>query len=154
MNRQRYAVTGKPSIYGHSQPYPVEGHQSENGSWRPLCAQRGLDTLYDPNYAAYEQRTVWLSAEPLPASGRIYSDHLLHDRDRYKALCSRHFGDQAELWNSRPVQKIEAFLRDYLGEPSLRLAEVMKERVIGQGAHLWCFFYARDNRAPTSSAAA
>jgi len=59
------------------------------------------------------------------ASGTIYADRMLHqDWDRHNELCRKHFGNEGQMWNNRPADKIQAFLSDWVGRPVILIANI------------------------------
>lgn len=61
---------------------------------------------------SYDEFVVWDSRQP--SKSVVYSDRLYQwDSKKYNALCLKHFGDIGQYFDSRPREKIEAFLRDY-----------------------------------------
>lgn len=77
-----------------------------------------------------------------PGNGNNYSDRLHQaDSDKYNALCQKHFGDQAQIWDNREPAQTEAFLRDFLDQPDLMLVKIQKRYNRMSGFPIWFFEY-------------
>lgn len=63
-----------------------------------------------------------------------YSDRLRQfDRDKYKRLCEKHFGEevQGRSWRGCDSEDVESFLRDWTGEDNLELVRVSTQNKRG-----------------------
>lgn len=118
---------------------------------RPYDREFGCYTLKHPEGApvvktpqshpySYDTFTIWKNhVEPENA---VYSDRLLSwDRKKHDQLCKRHFKNQGHNWSHRDPRKIERFLRDYFGSPTLVLCEVVQGCNVGNGYPYWVFLY-------------
>ncbi len=91
----------------------------------------------------YDGFVVWRSDKKAKCTGTIYSDRLLQwDFDKHDRLCQKHFGNRGQYWRDRAPKLIEAFLRDWTGNPNLRLILVMEYCNQASGYPCWRFDYA------------
>jgi len=82
-------------------------------------------------------------AEP---NGTVYTDRLWQwDHAKHDQLCKTHFGDAAQYWDRRSPEAIEAFLRDYLGDPGLALCVVTEHCNQATGFPLWRLDYRKSS---------
>lgn len=96
------------------------------------------------NPYSYSPFVVFRGGQNDESNGTIYSDRLLSwDRAKHDALCLIHFGGTGHLWNNRSSTAIEAFLRDWTGDPELRLILVMECCNVSSGYPVWRFDYAK-----------
>lgn len=78
------------------------------------------------------------------ANNTVYSDRLLQwNYNKHNELCRKHFGDVAQLWDSkeRTPEKIQDFLREYLDKPDLVLCVVTEYCNQSTGFPYWRFDY-------------
>lgn len=72
------------------------------------------------------------------ANGTIYTDRFLQwDFAKHDLLCTKHFGDVAQYWDGREPTKIEAFLRDWCEDPTLKLVGVTEHCNVSNGFPVW-----------------
>lgn len=96
------------------------------------------------NYDRFVQERCGENSE---VNGNIYSDRLLmDDYDLTRALLIKHFKDTGidgggDDYRHRPARAIEAFLRERLKQPHLRLILVMESCNVASGQPLWDFGY-------------
>jgi hypothetical protein len=70
----------------------------------------------------------------------VYTDRLSQwDYEKTRALQKKHFGNDGDWWDRRPASQIEAFLRDWEGDPELELVLVLKCCNVSSGYPLWYF---------------
>ena len=92
---------------------------------------------------SYDGFVVWRGGSNGQVTNTIYTDRLLGwDYDKHNRLCQRHFGDERQYWNRREPEKIEAFLRDWTGNPRLRLILIMEYCNWMSGYPAWRLDYA------------
>jgi hypothetical protein len=100
-------------------------------------------------------RTKWLhpyNYDPIPvfqtagdADGRVYSDRLFQwNHTKHDELCQKHFGNIHQYWDKRSPADIQAFLRDYLDLPNLKLLYIEEQCNQATGFPLWRFDYKRN----------
>lgn len=98
---------------------------------------------------SYDPFTVWRGDGA--ATNGVYTDRLLQwGFDKHNALCQKHFGERSQYWADREPEKIQDFLRDYLGDPALVLVEVVEHCNQATGFPLW--YLAFRSAAPAGSA--
>ena len=91
---------------------------------------------------SYSGFVQWRGGENAEANGTIYSDRLLQwDYEKHNRLCHKHFGNEGQWWNRREPSKIEAFLRDWCDDQSLKLILVMEYCNVASGYPCWRFDY-------------
>jgi hypothetical protein len=99
---------------------------------------------------SYDPILIW-RAENAQATwgGTVYTDRLLQwDREKHDRLSRQHFGNESQMsWSAREPAKVEAFLRDYLGYPALRLLQIEEHCNQASGYPVWRFDYARTDAA-------
>ena len=84
------------------------------------------------------------------ATMTVYSDRLAQwDDEKYVQCCERHM--PGKRWDNASPEQIQAFLRDYTGEPALRLILVMEYCNYASGYPVWRFDYATPPK-PTEGA--
>jgi hypothetical protein len=98
-------------------------------------------TKYDHPYS-YDAFVVWRGGSNAAIDDSAYSDRLYEENpERFNRLCLKYFGDSAQFWDKRNPQLTEAFLREWLNLPTLRLILVM-EMAKGNGYPCWRFDFA------------
>lgn len=99
----------------------------------------GVRTKLSHPYS-YDPITIWVGggkAEDTVYTDRLFQwDHAKHDR-----LCEKHFGNRGQYWSEREPSKIEAFLRDYIGDPSVTLCCVTEYCNQATGYPVWRLDY-------------
>ena len=91
----------------------------------------------------YDSFVTWMGGDRKDATGAIYSDRLFQwDSDKHDRLCQKHFGNRGQYWDKRDPKEIEAFLRDWTDNQSLRLIYVVQCCNQASGYPCWCFGYA------------
>jgi len=72
----------------------------------------------------------------------VYSDRLSQwDHEKYNRLCKKHFGNIGQYWDKREPEKVEAFLRDYIGKQNLMLCNIVEYCNVATGYPVWYFGY-------------
>ncbi len=96
---------------------------------------------YPYSYDGFVQERCGHNSE---ANGTIYTDRMLgHDYERTRELISKHFPDKpGDIWSGRSAAAIEGFLREWLGQPELRVILVMEYCNLASGYPYWRFDYA------------
>lgn len=90
----------------------------------------------------YDPFVLWRGGKNEDSDGTAYSDRLRQwDGEKHDRLCLQHFGEKGCWWNTRDPAKIEAFLRDYLDSPELKLVLVMQYCNQATGYPVWRFDY-------------
>jgi hypothetical protein len=75
-------------------------------------------------------------------NGNVYSDRLYQwDISKFNELCMKYWGDQSQYFDNRNPSEVEAFLRDYLGKPELKLIMIEKLCNVSSGYPLWLFSF-------------
>ena len=98
-------------------------------------------TRYTHPYS-YDGFVVWRGGKNEEVNSTVYSDRLLQqDYKKTRKLMQKHFGESGDYWNNRTHDKIEAFLREWLGKKKLRLILVMEYCNVSNGYPLWRFDY-------------
>lgn len=93
---------------------------------------------------SYDGFVTWRGGKNEAANDTIYSDHLgKWNREKRDALLLKHFGDTGDYYDNREPAKIEAFLRDFLDKPALKLVFVMEYCNVANGYPYWRFDVAR-----------
>jgi hypothetical protein len=88
----------------------------------------------------YDGFVLWRGGANEEANDTIYSDRLLDwDSAKHDELCQKHFGNRAQRWSDRKPEEIEAFLRDFMDKPNLRLIFVMEYCNQATGYPVWRF---------------
>lgn len=96
---------------------------------------------------SYDEFTLWKG--PGKPNGSVYSDRLMQwDFEKHDELCKKHFGNTGQYWNGRDPKKIEEFLRDYLGYPTLVLCEIVEGCNESNGYPWWCFLFMAPHAHP------
>jgi hypothetical protein len=92
---------------------------------------------------SYDAYVIWRKDDSTMRVGHTsYSDRLLQwDYDKHNKLCMKHFGNEGQMWDGREPCKVEAFLKDYHGEPGLGLVGIMKGCNVSNGFPYWLFLY-------------
>lgn len=77
------------------------------------------------------------------ADGSCYSDRLFgwYGYDVVRAKMQQHFGEQGDYWSQRKPKAVEAFLRDLLGRPGLKLTRIEEHCNVSNGFPCWYFAY-------------
>lgn len=89
---------------------------------------------------SYDPIIIWVGA--IEANNTVYTDRLYQwDHVKHDTLCQKHFGNRGQYWGSRTPTQIEAFLRDYLGHPTLALCRITEHCHQATGYPLWRFDY-------------
>jgi hypothetical protein len=71
-----------------------------------------------------------------------YSDRLYEQNyDLTDKLCQKHFGNKGQYFNNRDPEKIEAFLKERLGHPTLKLTMIVEWCNVSNGYPLWSFHF-------------
>lgn len=112
-----------------------------------FCDENGepvARTKYTHPYS-YDPFVIWKGAGK--ANGTVYTDRLFEwDRRKAEDLCDKHL--PGLRWNNAPPSKIEAFLREYMGEPNLRLVLVMEYCNWATGYPVWRLDYITEAKDP------
>lgn len=89
-----------------------------------------------------------------PYDGTCYSDRLLnwYDFTELQKLKRKHFGEVSDYYNKHEPQAIEAFLRDLMGHPHLKLVRIEEQCNQATGFPLWFFAFQNDYRVYASDA--
>jgi len=96
---------------------------------------------------SYDGFVQWRGGENKEATSTIYSDRLLQwDFDKHDELCMKHFGNEGQYWNDRDPKKIEAFLRDWTDDQTLKLIFVMEYCNVSSGYPVWRFDYSKGEK--------
>ena len=75
------------------------------------------------------------------ATGSCYSDRLYQqDPTKFDELSKKHFGNESQHWNNRPVSQIECFLKDFIGR-KVEIIEIQEQCNQSSGYPLWFFAY-------------
>lgn len=73
----------------------------------------------------YDPFVLW-GYKKVSGGSTAYSDRLWQeDHKKHDELCMKHFGDKSQHWASRDVEKIQAFLSDFIGKP-VELLRIMQ----------------------------
>jgi hypothetical protein len=76
------------------------------------------------------------------STNTVYSDRLWGwDPKKHDELCMIHFGNKGQHWGGREPEKIEAFLREYEGNPHIVLCRVEQLENKSNGYPYWRFDY-------------
>lgn len=90
----------------------------------------------------YDSFVMWRGLPNKGADGSIYSDRLYQwDWEKDNKLCKKHFGDEAQYWDNRDPEAIEAFLRDWCEDEKLKLHYIMQCCNQSTGYPCWCFVF-------------
>jgi hypothetical protein len=74
----------------------------------------------------------------LGATGTIYTDRMLQwDYERHNALANKHFGNEGQRWDIRPVEQVRDFLRDWVGDQSLEIVLIEEQCNQATGYPAW-----------------
>lgn len=74
------------------------------------------------------------------ANMTLYSDRILQwDYEKTRELMGKHFNNKGDYWNGRDPKSIESFLREYTGDPNLKLILIMEYCNVSSGFPLWRF---------------
>lgn len=75
-------------------------------------------------------------------SGNIYSDRLLQwDFDKHDELCMKHWGNRAQIWRGRSPESIQAFIADWIENPTVKITQIMTGENASNGYPWWSFSY-------------
>lgn len=75
------------------------------------------------------------------STNTVYSDRLLQwDYEKTKELKQKHFNSQSDYWSYFPADKIEAFLKEYLGK-EIKLTKITEYENKSNGYPHWRFDY-------------
>lgn len=91
---------------------------------------------------SYDGFVTWRGGENSEITSTIYSDRLrMWDKEKREldGLLEKHFGGTGDYWFNRSPEAIEAFFRDYLKKPELKLILVMEYCNWSNGYPLWRF---------------
>lgn len=114
-------------------------HLSQIPSFDMPIWKEGQRTKKDNPYN-YDSFNLWVGSDEW--DGSVYSDHLYRwDSNKYNELCMKHFGNHGQYWDNRDPELIEAFLRDYLGNPSLELSKIEEHCNASNGFPCWLFCF-------------
>lgn len=90
----------------------------------------------------YDGFVTFRAGPNLEANGTVYSDRLWQwDYTKTDELCYKHFGTKGQYFNRRSPAHIEAFLRDWIGDPELKLVLIMEYCNQSSGYPVWRFDY-------------
>lgn len=93
---------------------------------------------------SYDGFIQWRGGANEEANSTIYSDRLLQwDYEKHNVLCEKHWGNEHQYWDRRDPKKIEAFLRDWTRDPTLKLIFVMEYCNVSSGYPCWRFDFQR-----------
>ena len=91
---------------------------------------------------SYNSFVIWRGGPNSESTGTIYSDHLFReDSKKYGALSMKHFGNDGQIFCERRPEQIEAFLREWIEDPTLKLILVVQCCNQSNGNPLWRFDY-------------
>lgn len=92
---------------------------------------------------SYDPITIMDRSEFVKPNASVYSDRLFrNDMDKYNSLRMKHFGDIAQCtWSDSPPNLIEAFLRDYFGNPKIQIVKIIECCDQMSGFPVWYFSY-------------
>jgi hypothetical protein len=109
----------------------------------------GPRTKADHPYS-YDPLLVYATGEQ--ADGSVYSDRfrMWYDSAVLKSAMERHFGKTGDYYYDRSPTAIEAFLRDLLGKPQLKLVRIEEHCNVSNGYPCWFFAY-QSGDAPTKN---
>ncbi len=91
----------------------------------------------------YSYDPILVHATGEEPTGSLYSDRLMgwYGYDTVRAAMQRHFGDQRDDYSGRSVSSIDAFLRELLGQPELRVVRIEEHCNQATGYPVWFFAY-------------
>lgn len=70
----------------------------------------------------------------------LYSDRLFQwDSKKYNKFSKKHFGNEGQYFSGRSSEKIEAFLKDYIGNKNLTLCYIEELENVATGYPYWRF---------------
>ncbi len=96
---------------------------------------------------SYDGFVQWRGSPNGEANGTIYSDRLLQwDFDKHDELCMKHFGNKHQYWDTRNPKKIEAFIRDWVDDQTVKLTLVMEYCNASSGYPVWRFDYYKQEK--------
>lgn len=118
-----------------------------DGSWKSFSTSQYVDEDGNPiartpltHPYSYDAYVIWGKKDK--KANAVYSDRLYEwDYKKYDRLCEKHWGNQAQYWDERDADKVQAFLRDYNDNPKLILTMIMKCCNVSSGYPIWIFFY-------------
>ena len=91
---------------------------------------------------SYDPICIW--GDETKGSGE-YTDRLWQwDHKKHDRLCKKHFGDEGQYWNRRDPEKIEAFLRDYHDDPTIKLTFITEFCNVSNGYPTWLLGFTHD----------
>jgi hypothetical protein len=102
-----------------------------------------------PNLCPYSHDPYvhWRGGSNDEVYSSVYDDNLRHHLGwtKWIELCQKHFGDNGgDLhWKRRNPEDIQAFLREALDVPELRLIIIVKHKNMATGYDVWRFCYGR-----------
>ena len=89
-----------------------------------------------------EYNSPYIYNNGIEPNDTVYSDRLFQwDSKKYNKLCKKHFGDESQYWSNREPQKIESFLRDYIGNKKIILCRIEQQENKSTGYPLWRIDY-------------
>ena len=76
-------------------------------------------------------------------TGSLYTDRLClwYDADLLRDKMQHYFGEAGDYYSSRPINKIQLFLRDLMNHPSLEITQVEEHCNQATGYPVWFIAY-------------
>lgn len=101
------------------------------------CAVERTKQAYPYTYDGF---VLWQREPPALGNHTVWSDRILRsDYDKCNRLTELHFGTKGQNWTGRPLEKVEAFFKDYFDQPDLRLDLFMEYCNQSSGFPVWRF---------------
>jgi hypothetical protein len=144
MNTKK-ATRNKPQVVdtlGNMVPvFFEENPEPSPGNWPEIVGMHlGPRTKLDHPYT-YDP--ILQFASGIQPNGSLYTDRLKlwYDYKVLKAAMQRHFGDESDYFDRRPVTKIQDFLRDLMGSPKLVITRIEEHCNQSNGYPCWFIAY-------------
>lgn len=100
---------------------------------------------------AYDFFVVWRGGTNEAATGNVYSDRMFQqDPAKFQALSANHFKSSGQSWSQRRPKAVEAFLRDWMDDPALKLVLIMEGCNVSNGAPVWWFSFKAGMPSPVA----
>lgn len=123
-------------------------HEDKYDEWlrKHEISERMPSHKFAPNDLGGKEIVQWERKTNIPDGlkrGAEDSDRIRQwDRDKYNTLCEKYFGNRGQMFYNRSPAKIEAFLAELLGIPTLVLLYIVKSENLSNGYDYWTFGYA------------
>ena len=107
-----------------------------------------FEDFSNPNHRSkweypYSYDPICIFKTQVAPTGCLYTDRLRtwYDADLFREKMQQYFGEAGDHYSNRSVAKIELFLRDLMGYPSLQITRMEEHCNQATGFPVWFFEY-------------